>query len=224
MPSRDAVLFDLDGVLVDSRAPITGCLNHALAAHGLQERPPAELERYIGPALVHAFGELTGSAADGALVLSCVRAYRERYAEASLRDTTVVPGIAEALADLATDHVLAVATSKPVAFAEPIIAAVGLRDCFGVVAGPELSARAQSKAETIASALAALESPPAVMVGDRSHDVVGARANRLPCVGATWGIGSEEELSGADCLVDAPAALPEAVRRLSAYDGQLSPE
>jgi phosphoglycolate phosphatase len=214
MPRRDAVLFDLDGVLVDSRAPITGCINHALVAHGAAERRPSDLERFIGPPLAQAFAELTGSEPGGELVLSCISAYHERYAEASVRDTTVVPGIAEALKDLGRDHRLAVATSKPRAFAEPVLGAVGLRDCFEVVAGPELGAHTEDKATTIASALAALGAPGAVMVGDRFHDVVGARANGLPCIGVLWGIGSADELTraGAACLVDGPAALPGAIR------------
>ena len=50
VPDRDddVVLFDLDGVLVDSRAAISGCINHALVANGLSERDPADLYRYIG--------------------------------------------------------------------------------------------------------------------------------------------------------------------------------
>jgi phosphoglycolate phosphatase len=56
-----AVLFDLDGVLVDSRVAITRCINHGLAAVGAVERPPEELERWIGPPLLDAFAALAGA-------------------------------------------------------------------------------------------------------------------------------------------------------------------
>jgi phosphoglycolate phosphatase len=214
--SQDAVVFDLDGVLVDSRTPIAGCINYALARHDLAERPEAALYRFIGPPLATAFAELTGESATSALVASCVNSYRERYADASLRQTTLVPGITEALAELRRDYRLAVATSKARAFAEPLLAALQLRRFFDVVAGPELAARNEDKATTIATALTGLAPARAVMVGDRSFDVAGAHACGLPALGVTWGIGDRDELlaARADVVVDAPAELPQAVDTL----------
>lgn len=216
-PGYDSVLFDLDGVLVDSRAAITGCINHALVEHELSARPAETLHRFIGPPLAVAFAELTGHPPDSALVASCLGSYRARYVNASLRDTVVTPGIDTALGELAQLHQLAVATSKPLAFAEPLLSALGLRPFFAAVAGPDLSVQGESKANTIAAALRMLGHPKrAVMVGDRSHDIVGADANSLPAIGVTWGIGSTEELreAGAGSIVDIPAELPTSVKQL----------
>src|SRR5204862_5897270 len=94
------VLFDLDGVLADSRAAITGCINAALAASGRPERPPAELYGCIGPPLPLAFGELIGEHPDSEAVVALVVAYRARYATASLTETVVTPGLAAALEPL----------------------------------------------------------------------------------------------------------------------------
>jgi phosphoglycolate phosphatase len=212
----EPVLFDLDGVLVDSRAAITGCLARALQAHGHEVPPVDELERLIGPPLHDAFAELIGAPAESEAVDDCVSAYRECYAVASLIETTVVPGIPEALAELAaTGHPLAVATSKAVTHAEPLLAALGLRAHFAVVAGPALGARSESKATTIAAALRALGAPAGrgAMVGDRCFDVAGARAHGLRAIGVTWGIGSARELrdAGADVLVATPRDLAAAV-------------
>ena len=74
----------------------------------------------------------------------------------------------------------------------------------------------EPKAETVRTALGHVGGPPAVMVGDRMHDVDGAHANGIPIVGVTWGIGDADELAGADALVDAPEELPAAVWRLLA--------
>ncbi len=79
-----AVLFDLDGVLADSRVAISRSINYALKVHGLGERAEASLHRFIGPPLGLSFAELTRESPDSALVLSCVNRYRERYADASL--------------------------------------------------------------------------------------------------------------------------------------------
>jgi phosphoglycolate phosphatase len=206
-----AVIFDLDGVLIDSRLAITHCLNRALAAHGLPERPPEELYRFIGPPQAGAFAELVGEPPDGPLVRACILAYRECYAATALANTEVFAGIPEAL-DALAGHRLAVATSKMRPFAEALLRGLGLRERFAAVAGPEIDAH-DDKTATVAEALAALGETRAVMVGDRSFDMVAARAHGIPGLGVGWGIGSREELeaAGAERIVPAPGGLPDAV-------------
>jgi phosphoglycolate phosphatase len=203
------VIFDLDGVLVDSRAVFLSCVNHAFDKLGLPQRTPAELLPSIGPPFAYAFAELLGVPPDAPIVAACIDGYRERYKTASLTETTVEPGIPEALAAL-HGHRLAVATSKPRAFAEPLLEAMGLRAHFDVIAGPELSARAEDKTQTLGRALEELGRTRALMVGDRSFDILAARAHGLPSIGVTWGIGTAEELqdAGADRLIATPAELP----------------
>ena len=203
------VIFDLDGVLVDSRAVFLSCVNHAFAKLGLPARADEELLPYIGPPFAYAFGELLGVAHDAPIVTACIDGYRERYATASLTETTVAPGIPEALEAL-DGRRLAVATSKPQAFAEPLLEAMGLRAHFAVVAGPDLSARAEDKTETLGRALHTLGPTRAVMVGDRSFDISAAHAHGLPAIGVTWGIGTPGELhdAGAERTIDRPDELP----------------
>jgi phosphoglycolate phosphatase len=209
-------LFDLDGVLVDSRAAITSCINHALASQGRARHPKSELLAFIGPPLAVAFAELTSEPVESAVVAACVGAYRDAYAHVSLRDTRTIPGIPNALTAMGRSHRLAVATSKPVAFAVPILEVLGLRDRFEVVAGPSVRTLAETKTATIGRALGELGAGAALMVGDRSFDIRGARDHGLRSVGVTWGIGSADELTaaGADITVDLPAELPAAVAEL----------
>jgi phosphoglycolate phosphatase len=205
-----AVIFDLDGVIVDSREAITTCLNHALREGGHPERPASDLYRHIGPALADAFGELLELPRDDEAVVSCVAAYRRIYATESLRLTKLIPGMAEVLGRL--DARKGIASSKPIAFSEPILEQLGIRHHFEVVAGPDLNPFGETKTTTIATALETL-GRPAVMVGDRRHDVEGAHANGIPCVGVTWGIGTRAELktAGAELLVERPHELPAAI-------------
>jgi phosphoglycolate phosphatase len=203
----DAVIFDLDGVLADSRVAFARCVNAALAAAGVPARRPADLHRYLGPPLHATFVELTG---DAALAQGCLDAYRARYREHAAAETTVPEGMADAIAALAARMPLAVATSKPLALSAPLLEALGLLAHFAVVEGPSLEARAEPKAETIGRALLGLpDGASAVMVGDTRFDVIGAHAHGLPCVGVLWGIGTEAELreAGADALVGSPAEL-----------------
>ena len=207
-----AVLFDLDGVLIDSRVAIVRCIEHGLREQGVAVPPAAELERFIGPPLVDAFVELAGPD----LAAACLASYRERYVHSSLEETAAVPGVREALAEIAARVPVAVATTKPRAFAEPLCERLGLAEHLRAIAGPELNAPEEVKTVTVARALAALGFAPGAdvpLVGDRSHDAEAAAANGIPCVGVLWGIGDEAELraAGASPIVDRPADLAAAL-------------
>ncbi|HWI70888.1 MAG TPA: HAD hydrolase-like protein [Baekduia sp.] len=209
LSATDAVLFDLDGVLVDSRTAFVRSINAALAEHGLPEREAGELLPYLGPPLHRTFATLApGEEQVDTLVLS----YRARYRSTMAAESAVFDGIPEALEQLAVTMPLVVATSKSQALAEPLLEQLGLRDRFAAVYGPSLQARDEAKSLTIARALEGLpHARRPVMVGDRKFDVLGARAHELPCVGVLWGIGSERELreAGAVALVSEPGELVE---------------
>jgi phosphoglycolate phosphatase len=207
-----AVLFDLDGVLIDSRVAITNCINFGLAAVGAPTHARDALARFIGPPLIHTFTELAGPQDAPA----CLDAYRARYVTSSLEETLPVPGIEAALAAVAAAVPTALATSKPRVFAVPLCERLGLARHLDVIEGPALEDVAETKAQTVARALAGLGLAPgadAVMVGDRLHDVEGARANGLPCIGVLWGIGDRAELeaAGASAIVSHPRELSAAL-------------
>lgn len=205
----DAVVFDLDGVLVDSRVAFVASVNAALREHGLEERPAEELHVHLGPPL-HRTMELY--ARDAAQADALVVSYRARYRATMAAESEVFAGIPEALAALGETLPLVVATSKAQALAEPLLEVLGLRGRFAAVHGPRLQARDEAKSLTIARALEGLpHARRPVMVGDRKFDVLGARAHDMPCVGVLWGIGSERELreAGAAALAQRPADLVE---------------
>jgi phosphoglycolate phosphatase len=207
-----SVIFDFDGVLIDSRLAVSHCMNRALAVHGLPERPPEELYRYIGPPTSIAFADLLGAPPDAPLVAEVIRSYRECYAATALANTQVFAGIPDALARLAAEHRLAVATSKPLPFAEELLRGLGLRDRFETVAGPAFGS-ADDKTATLAAALEALGPTRAVMIGDTAFDMVAAVAHGMPGIGVAWGIGSPADLeaAGAVRIVAAPDELPGAI-------------
>jgi phosphoglycolate phosphatase len=209
--AADAVLFDLDGVLVDSRRAFATSVNAALEAHGATPRPPQELHRYLGPPIHATFAELLGG--DGPEVDACVETYRARYRRMAAEESAPFDGIPEVLEALERALPLVVATSKPKPVAERLLEELHLRHYFRGVAGPSLEARAEPKSETLVRALEYL--PPGcqapVMIGDRHHDVDAARAHGIPCIGVLWGIGGEAELlaAHADVLAGSPSDLPD---------------
>ena len=210
MRDTDAMLFDLDGVLVDSRIPFTLCVNHALAEHGFPHRADTELQRYIGPPLHQTFWRLVGDDGGGAVVESCVEAYREHYRAIAADRTPVMAGMRTTVERLAQALPLVVATSKPRALAEPLLRALKLRSHFRAVVGPDLTAANEHKGETVRRALRKVAgSRSAVMVGDRKYDVQAAQQHGLRSIGVLWGIGTADELTsaGADALAHTPSDL-----------------
>jgi phosphoglycolate phosphatase len=201
-----AVAFDLDGCIVDSRAAILPSVRVALADVGLAGLADEELRGLIGPPLGTAFADLLERhGLDPAGADAVLRTYRADYRQHMLDRTTLVPGMADAVHRISEVRLTCVVTSKPAAFARPIIEHLGLADAFVFVEGPGLDAGEEPKKVTLGRALDRLGPAVigAVMVGDRHHDVDAGRAHGLRTVGVTWGIGSVEELeaAGADHLV-----------------------
>jgi phosphoglycolate phosphatase len=213
---RRTVLMDLDGTISDPAIGIYASFRHALASLGRPWPDGRPLEWIIGPPLRESFGAVLG--ADAALCAEALQHYRAHYAAGAMFENTLYPGMADAVAALeAAGFRLFVATSKLTAFAERIIDHFGLAGRFAGVYGSSLDGRIDQKADIIALCLEneAIDPATCVMVGDRKHDVLGAAANRLPCIGVSWGYGGVAELSaaGAALICERPAALPGAVER-----------
>lgn len=189
------VLFDLDGTLTDPGVGIANSAAHALAAIGREPLSDRQLAAFVGPPLQEAFAAL-GFDTETCTVL--VRTYREYFAEQGILENRVYPGIEEMLERLRENGTtLAVATSKPLIFARRVLRHFGLDTYFAQVSGPELDGTRRHKHEVIADVLARLgraAGADVVMVGDREHDVQGARRAGLDCVGVTWGYGAGGEL------------------------------
>lgn len=202
-------MFDLDGVLVDSREPFRTAINEALLAHGFAARPGPELDRYIGPTVLAGFAELTAQPQSSPLVAACAATYNDAYARVHLQQTTLVDGIAHVLELLTAP--LAIATSKPVRFVAPLLEALGIAGRFRAVEAPGMAQLDEPKEVTLARALAALGASAAVIVGDRGSDMTAARRNGIRAIGVSWGIGTRAELqgAGADAIIDRPAQLLE---------------
>jgi phosphoglycolate phosphatase len=211
------VLFDLDGTLVDSGPGIRASIRHATAAVGLAEPTPEQLRALIGPPFPAAFRDILG--VDVPTGDAMMEAYRERYGGGAMFDVALYDGIAEALDELtARGDVLAVTTSKPGFYAGEIVAHLGLTDTFaGGVHGASLDGSIEGKAAVVGLALAQHGGGPVTgLVGDRHHDVEGARSHGLACLGVSWGFGGREELeaAGAADVVDKPAEIPVALAAL----------
>jgi phosphoglycolate phosphatase len=200
------VLFDLDGTLVDSSPGIHAAVRYAAAALGLPEPTAPQLRGMVGPPLQDGFALVLGVPVVD--VPRAVAAYREHYAAGALLQATVHDGVPALLAALrAARATLAVATSKPEPFAVRLLEHTGLLPAFASVHGATMDGLVRHKDQVVAAALAAHpDGRDPVLVGDRSHDVLGAAAHGLPCIGAGWGPAEDGELETAGAV--AVAATP----------------
>jgi phosphoglycolate phosphatase len=212
------LLFDLDGTLTDPAPGISACYLHAARALGHGSLSEADVRRFIGPPLREAFSELLQTE-EPALIEEAVGLYRERFSRVGLFENAVYPGMQAVLAQLRGEGFqLRVVTSKPKIYADRIIDHFNLREHFPKVYGAELSGERSSKTELLAQALHLEKIQPqrACMIGDRMHDIIGAKAHALASIGVAWGYGSLAELqsAGADCVVDTLNGLLLASRAL----------
>ena len=200
------VLFDLDGTITNSFDGITKCVQYALKCCGVEEKDRESLKRFIGPPLFEGFTEYYGFSAE--LAKKAVSAYRERYTDTGWRQCNLIEGAQQLLATLSgSGKTVALATSKPEDISKDIIELFGLTRYFDFIGGSELNGPRHNKNDVIRYVLEKLGNPDkskTVIIGDRHHDIDGAKATGIFSIGFTGGFGSREELeaAGADYIVD----------------------
>lgn len=208
------ILFDLDGTLSDSAPGILASLRYAFAEHGVPPLDPDTARSLLGPPFYTSLPPLLPA---GVELWDVIDSYRAHYRSGSMYDTTGYDGIEQALdAVRAAGLTMAVATSKPEAQAGPIVERLGLAGYFATVGGDLDDGSRGTKALVVGEVLRRLGDPApdtVLMVGDREHDVHGARAHGIDTVGAAWGYGAPGELesAGARIVCASPLDLPAAL-------------
>lgn len=212
-PPFSAVLFDLDGTIVDSAPGITATLAYTFEQLGMPIPSPAELLRWVGPPILDSFRDLAGLDAEQAA--HALGIYRTKYLAEGVYDAALYPGVAEVLHAIhAAGIPLSLATSKPETPARAVLSHFGLIEPFDELTGASDDEVRSAKKDVVEEALRRLAAGGAdlshpVLVGDRHHDVDGAAEHGVPTIFVTWGYGSPEEAAGAIATVDTPEQLLE---------------
>ena len=205
------VLFDLDGTLTDPGVGITNSVAYALERFGIRTEDKTSLYPYIGPPLMDSFRKYAHLSAPDSR--KAIAYYREYFTDRRIFENEVYPGIPEMLSRLRSGgKTLILATSKPEPFVQTVLTHFGLDGFFAFTAGATLDEKRTTKPEVIRYAmdLGGFSAGQAVMVGDREHDIHGAKENGMYAVGVLYGYGSREELicAGADALAEKPENIP----------------
>ena len=195
-----AILFDLDGTIVDSAPGITATLAYTFEQMGLPVPTPSELVAYVGPPILDSFRDLAGFTTEEAQ--RALSIYRPQYLETGVYDATVYEGVPSVLHAIHTAGIpLSLATSKPELPATLILEHFSLASQFDIITGASADEVRSAKADVVAEAIVRLKAIGAdlsnpVMVGDREHDVHGAAAHGIPTIFVEWGYGSPAEQVG----------------------------
>lgn len=209
----NTLLFDLDGTLTDPMLGITNSVMYALKKYGIDENDRQKLCCFIGPPLSESFKKYYGFSNQQAL--KAVEYYREYFRPKGIFENAVIEGTEQMLEALKTNGAkMILATSKPIIFANKILEHFDLAKYFDLTVGSNLDGTLGTKGEVIAEALKLgnitnLETT--AMIGDREHDIIGAKENGITPIGVTFGYGSLDELktAGAEYIIDSMKNLTE---------------
>lgn len=205
--ARPALIFDLDGTILDSKPGILGCLNKVLVA--LNIHADGSLDRFVGPPVEEWAIELLPNGSEEERT-NLVRNYRACYDAEGWKNSSVFAGVREVLNRLQEDGFpLYVCTSKRHHFALRILDACELTGMFTAIYADKAEYASHSKVDLLAMLLrdCAISNDSAWMIGDRIFDFEAARANRVRSMAAGWGYGPQEEVSLADTVAVTPTDI-----------------
>ena len=205
------ILFDLDGTLTDPAIGITNSVMYALRKYNIEVSDRSELYKFIGPPLRDSFEIYYGFSKEEAK--TAVEYYREYYRDKGIFENLVYDGFEDLLKTLKDNcKILIVATSKSEVFAKQILEHFDIAKYFTYIAGSNLDGTRVKKDEVIKYALEScniIDLSKAIMIGDREHDIIGAKAAGIHSIGVLFGYGDRNELekAGADFIVDTVADI-----------------
>ena len=202
----EIILFDLDGTLTDSKIGITNAIMYALKKYNIEVKERSELYKCIGPPLSYSFSTFFNFSREQ--TEEAVAYYREYYGDKGVFENRVYDGIEKLLKELkASGKKICLATSKPEQYAKMILEHFNLDKYFDFIGGASMDGKIGSKTEVIRYVIKEYgieDKSKAIMVGDRKHDIMGAKDTGLDSIGVLFGYGSKAELleAGATYIAD----------------------
>ena len=215
------ILFDLDGTITESGTGIINSVKYALEKMNIPPLEESTLKKFIGPPLIQSMMKYAGmnekEAQEG------LRLYRVYFEEKGIFENVVYTGVEELLKELSKKNMkTAIATSKPEKYAKMITEHFGLDRYLCGVYGATMNEKMVEKSEIIKYAMEGIgiherEYNEVIMVGDRMHDIYGAKQNNIKSIGVLYGYGDIQELNraGADYIAVHPADILDIINKIT---------
>lgn len=217
-----AILFDLDGTIINSEEGITKCVQYALRSFGIDEPDLKKLLCFIGPPLDVIFREKYGF--DETQAWQAVEKYRERFDEKGIFECVLYDGVEDAIKQLKEEgYLIALASSKPEHACRRILDHFSLTKYFDMIVGATLDGRISTKQEVLEELKGRMahfdvSREDMCLIGDTRYDAEGANRFGIRCIGITYGFGTGEQLKEAGayrvcaCIEDAVREIHEMQR------------
>ncbi|WP_406007551.1 HAD family hydrolase [Streptomyces sp. NBC_00637] len=219
-----AVLFDLDGTLLDTPGAIAGVLHRVLEWSGRPDVPADRVRATVGKPLGIVFAELMGLPEEHPEVTDAVARFREQFRREVVPEAArlVFPGVPELLSRLRDEGLrIAICTSKIRASALELLEPAGLVDAFDAVVCHGMAPRGKPHPDLALLAARSVGIAPrrCVVVGDAVDDMRMATAAGMPAVGVSYGVATSRQLAGAGAalVADTIDTLEEALARIPAH-------
>ena len=194
------ILIDLDGTLTDPKVGITTSARYGLEKVGFPIADSENIDWIIGPPLKASLAKILNVDANDDLAEQALLGYRERFSVTGLFENHLFDDVAQTLDALKSKgYRLFLATAKPEIYARQILQHFNLLHYFEYPYGSELTGERTNKGELIRYILEKenLNPTECLMVGDREHDIFGARQNGIETIAVEYGYGSQAELDQA---------------------------
>jgi 2-phosphoglycolate phosphatase len=203
-PYINVLIFDFDGVIIDSRDDIAGAVEYSLKHFGRPPLPRDEIISYIGWGADNLIRSCF-KGCDDEVIREAISFYKKYYLDNSVKETKLYKNVEETL-DFFKGKKIALVTNKPEDISLSILDKLGVADRFNIVIGPESLKKLKPDPEGILKVLDAFGEDPkkTIMIGDTYTDVEAGKAAGTYTCGVTYGIGSTEDLLKAspDYIVD----------------------
>lgn len=213
-----AILFDLDGTLIDSSEGITKSAQYALRHYGIEENDLKNLYFFIGPPLVNSFMSHYGFSKEKAV--EAVDVYRERYHVKGIYECSLYPGVRECIEELRSrGYLIGMASSKPEESCRRILKHFQILDLFDDVVGATFDGKIDTKEEVLNEVMrrwSNISKAEMCLIGDTMFDIDGANQVGISSIAVSFGFGDVDKMreSGAVAVIDDLRSLPDVLDKL----------
>ena len=216
MKKYNAVIFDLDGTILNTLEDLKDSTNYALVQFGFPQRSLEEVRHFVGNGVQKLIERAVPAICDKETCKKCLAVFKEHYSQNMYNHTVPYVGILDVLKKLQQNEIKIGVVSNKFDFAVKELCKKYFTDLVDVAIGQADDVPKKPAPDGVFKAMKELraEKSLTVYIGDSEVDVQTAKNSELPCVGVTWGFRDEKDLDGANVIVNSPEELIEAIRSL----------